>query len=54
MLNEGCVYKTYTNGILPGGPVEGTVEHNAPCFWSDRVAGEAFGNWRETDHALST
>jgi uncharacterized protein with HEPN domain len=35
-LQEGCVYKTYTDDTLPGGAVERTVEYKAPFFRPDR------------------
>ena len=35
-LEEGSVYKTYTDDTLPGGPMERTVAYKAPFFRPDR------------------
>lgn len=35
-LTQGKVSKTFMDGILPGGPVERTVEYTAPFFKPDR------------------
>ncbi|NVK41175.1 MAG: hypothetical protein HWE39_08015 [Oceanospirillaceae bacterium] len=48
-LQQGRVYKTYMDDTLPGGPVERTVEYQAPFFKPDReedyrVAWEIFSS----------